>query len=254
MNRVPAELRRSRRAGRTAAAAVQSRASPLTTASRGASPTSSTASVASATSDARGKVAAAGAASTSAAAGTAAPPVDVMALTPQSKLHLFVWAQCDRCSKWRRLPPGMAPSEEGWWECSMNAKKALNDCSYPEEAMEENELAGERLERVRELRGELPQRGGERERGAAAAAAASAGRSASGAPEELSQGAAAAAPPPPAPRRPAPRGRTWRRPSPSTPRRAPRPAPARPPAPSGAAAAAASPPRRSVSGSQTVAR
>ena len=194
MNRVPAELAApGAPAASAAAAAVQSRASPLTTASRGASPTSSTASVASATSDARGKVAAAGAASTSAAAGTAAPPVDVMALTPQSKLHLFVWAQCDRCSKWRRLPPGMAPSEEGWWECSMNAKKALNDCSYPEEAMEENELAGERLERVRELRGELPQRGGERERERGGGGGGERGKKRKRRGKELSQGAAARA-------------------------------------------------------------
>ena len=28
------------------------------------------------------------------------------ALLPARKLHLFVWAQCDKCSKWRRLPPG----------------------------------------------------------------------------------------------------------------------------------------------------
>jgi hypothetical protein len=57
---------------------------------------------------------------------------------PPRKLHLFVWAQCDRCSKWRRLPPGHAPGEEAWWECSMNPKRALNRCEAAEEEMGEN--------------------------------------------------------------------------------------------------------------------
>ena len=41
------------------------------------------------------------------------------ALPNGRKLHLYVWAACEKCGKWRRLPPGHAPaSEEAWWEFS----------------------------------------------------------------------------------------------------------------------------------------
>ena len=73
-----------------------------------------------------------------AAGAAAAPP-------PARKLKLFVWAQCDLCAKWRRLPPGHAPSEEAWWQCSMNPKRGLNRCTAPEEELEENELTGDQM-------------------------------------------------------------------------------------------------------------
>jgi hypothetical protein len=57
-------------------------------------------------------VAAAGGAGAVAATGGAAAAGSAPAGPPR-KLVLFSWAQCDKCSKWRRLPPGLEPSEDG---------------------------------------------------------------------------------------------------------------------------------------------
>jgi hypothetical protein len=70
------------------------------------------------------------------------------AVGPLRKLVLFLWAQCDKCSKWRRLPPGREPGEDEYWECSMNPNRLLNTCSAAQEEMAENELAGNELEAV----------------------------------------------------------------------------------------------------------
>ena len=35
---------------------------------------------------------------------------------PACEMRLFSWAQCEKCSKWRRLPPGREPSEEAYWQ------------------------------------------------------------------------------------------------------------------------------------------
>ena len=54
------------------------------------------------------------------------------------------WAQCERCSKYRRLPVGSeAPGEDDWWECSM----VRLTCAIPEDVMREDEQA---LDDVRE--------------------------------------------------------------------------------------------------------
>ena len=96
-------------------------------------------------------VAAAGGAGAVAATGGAAAAGSAPAGPPR-KLVLFSWAQCDKCSKWRRLPPGLEPSEDAYWECSMNPKRSLNTCEAAEEEMAENELAGEKLEAVKQQR------------------------------------------------------------------------------------------------------
>ena len=65
---------------------------------------------------------------------------------------IFSWAQCDKCSKWRRLPPGHEPSEDAFWECSMSPTGSFNTCEAAEEEMPENELAGEKLDAVTQQR------------------------------------------------------------------------------------------------------
>eukprot|EP00900_Chrysochromulina_parva_P019882 jgi/Chrpa1/27896/Chrysochromulina_OHIO_Genome00006840-RA len=60
-------------------------------------------------------VAAAGGAGAVAATGGAAAAGSAPAGPPR-KLVLFSWAQCDKCSKWRRLPPGLEPSEDAYWD------------------------------------------------------------------------------------------------------------------------------------------
>eukprot|EP00249_Psilotum_nudum_P017494 c26350_g1_i1 orf=79-4755(+) len=45
-----------------------------------------------------------------------------------------VWVQCDSCSKWRKLPEGSKPPEEGLaWFCNMNKDPLHQGCSDPEE-------------------------------------------------------------------------------------------------------------------------
>ncbi len=80
-----------------------------------------------------------------------------------------VWAQCDTCQKWRRLPAGAAapPDDAPWWVasacagaaarerwvhnhralplpryCKMNPDRSKNNCKAPEEV--EKGLAGRR--------------------------------------------------------------------------------------------------------------
>ena len=43
------------------------------------------------------------------------------------------WAQCDKCDKWRLLPPGM-PVPCGSWDCSLNPDASRNACEIPEGA------------------------------------------------------------------------------------------------------------------------
>jgi len=53
------------------------------------------------------------------------------------------WAQCDKCDKWRRLPPGPeycdAALPEKWF-CSMNPNSKRNTCLKPEERMGTDEV------------------------------------------------------------------------------------------------------------------
>eukprot|EP00198_Chlamydomonas_reinhardtii_P003176 XP_001692512.1 predicted protein [Chlamydomonas reinhardtii] len=44
-----------------------------------------------------------------------------------------VWAQCDGCQKWRRLPPGTVLDESQPWYCKQNADPRYNSCEAPEE-------------------------------------------------------------------------------------------------------------------------
>ena len=53
------------------------------------------------------------------------------------------WACCDRCDKWRRLPPGVAYCAEALpdqWFCEMNPNTQRNTCEKPEERMSRGEV------------------------------------------------------------------------------------------------------------------
>ena len=44
------------------------------------------------------------------------------------------WVQCERCDKWRRLPPGSAlPGDDDRWFCEMNPDRRFHKCDVPEE-------------------------------------------------------------------------------------------------------------------------
>ena len=44
------------------------------------------------------------------------------------------WAQCSKCSKWRKLAPGVKPTSlPAIWTCSMNGAGMINDCEDAEE-------------------------------------------------------------------------------------------------------------------------
>ena len=70
------------------------------------------------------------------------------------------WVCCDRCSKWRRLPPQMAglkPIEGRRWECSMHPHavpggRLSRGCAAPEDAMDEDEVVA-KAEVIREAEG-----------------------------------------------------------------------------------------------------
>jgi len=50
------------------------------------------------------------------------------------------WVQCERCSKWRRLPAGAPePAQDQWWDCSMNPDPQRNRCDVEEQADSEDE-------------------------------------------------------------------------------------------------------------------
>uniref|UniRef100_A0A061QW72 CW-type domain-containing protein n=1 Tax=Tetraselmis sp. GSL018 TaxID=582737 RepID=A0A061QW72_9CHLO len=50
-----------------------------------------------------------------------------------------IWAQCELCNKWRRLPPGSVVQEDEPWFCSMNMDRQRNRCEVPEEAYSDDE-------------------------------------------------------------------------------------------------------------------
>ncbi|XP_033106039.1 MORC family CW-type zinc finger protein 3-like [Anneissia japonica] len=47
----------------------------------------------------------------------------------------YTWVQCDKCSKWRKLPDSVDPDQlpERWF-CSMNKDTSQNNCNVPQEA------------------------------------------------------------------------------------------------------------------------
>ncbi|EFJ47166.1 hypothetical protein VOLCADRAFT_105221 [Volvox carteri f. nagariensis] len=49
------------------------------------------------------------------------------------QIHEDVWAMCDACQKWRRLPPGTVLDESQPWYCTQNPDKKYNSCSLDEE-------------------------------------------------------------------------------------------------------------------------
>ena len=77
------------------------------------------------------------------------------------KLEKTGWVQCGACDKWRTLPKGHVVSEESWWECEMHPNPSLRSCNAGQEAMHENELAGEELEQVLQLRQQQAERLGQ---------------------------------------------------------------------------------------------
>mmetsp|Transcript_39573 Transcript_39573/g.112231 ORF Transcript_39573/g.112231 Transcript_39573/m.112231 type:complete len:360 (+) Transcript_39573:788-1867(+) len=62
-----------------------------------------------------------------------------------------VWAQCEICNKWRRLPPGSVVEEETPWYCHMNGDKARNRCDIAEEEYSDTEYVEEASDGNRSL-------------------------------------------------------------------------------------------------------
>ena len=72
-----------------------------------------------------------------------AEPVPRAAAAPTPRLDEQLWAQCDTCSKWRRLPESMRDSDEldeEAWTCAMHPDPARRGCGVVEEALGENEV------------------------------------------------------------------------------------------------------------------
>ena len=65
-----------------------------------------------------------------------------------------LWAQCDACGKWRRLPESMRDSDEldEAWTCAMHPDPARRGCEVAEEGLEEEEEVEELLSEVNGLR------------------------------------------------------------------------------------------------------
>ncbi|XP_040194885.1 MORC family CW-type zinc finger protein 3-like isoform X1 [Rana temporaria] len=61
-----------------------------------------------------------------------------------------VWAQCDNCLKWRKIPDGVKlPSK---WFCSMNADPQFRDCTVPEEPEDDDEITHSTYEKTHKRR------------------------------------------------------------------------------------------------------
>ena len=56
----------------------------------------------------------------------------------ESKADVRIWAQCEKCSVWRRMAVGVK-QWDGDFECSMNNWDRYNECGMPEEEMGEDE-------------------------------------------------------------------------------------------------------------------
>ena len=52
------------------------------------------------------------------------------------------WAQCERCAKWRSLPPGTVVGD-GAWVCAMNPRASHASCEVAEEELGDDELEEE---------------------------------------------------------------------------------------------------------------
>ncbi|GCB79153.1 hypothetical protein scyTo_0016917, partial [Scyliorhinus torazame] len=61
-------------------------------------------------------------------------PQSIVPVEDLQKLPDQVWAQCDGCLKWRKLPDGIDPDKlPDKWFCSMNPDPRFRSCSTPEE-------------------------------------------------------------------------------------------------------------------------
>ncbi|XP_078416364.1 MORC family CW-type zinc finger protein 3-like [Cetorhinus maximus] len=61
-------------------------------------------------------------------------PQSIVPVEDLQKLPDQVWAQCDGCLKWRKLPDGIDPDNlPDKWFCSMNPDPRFRSCSVPEE-------------------------------------------------------------------------------------------------------------------------
>ncbi|KAG1668990.1 hypothetical protein FOA52_000583 [Chlamydomonas sp. UWO 241] len=78
------------------------------------------------------------AASAAAAVHQVSPGAPVEAV-PAAVLIEELWAQCDKCQKWRLLPPGSTPpSDNVPWFCTLNPDILRNRCDAAEAAWNEN--------------------------------------------------------------------------------------------------------------------
>ena len=71
-----------------------------------------------------------------------AKPVPRAAAAPTLRLDEQLWAQCDTCAKWRRLPESMRDSDEldEAWTCAMHPNPARRRCEMVEEGLGEDEV------------------------------------------------------------------------------------------------------------------
>uniref|UniRef100_UPI00398F80F8 MORC family CW-type zinc finger protein 3-like n=1 Tax=Pristiophorus japonicus TaxID=55135 RepID=UPI00398F80F8 len=69
-------------------------------------------------------------------------PQSIVPVEDLQKVPDQVWAQCDGCLKWRKLPVGMNPDTlPDKWFCSMNPNSQFRSCSVPEEPEDVVEIA-----------------------------------------------------------------------------------------------------------------
>ena len=71
-----------------------------------------------------------------------AKPVPRAAAAPTPRLDEQLWAQCDSCAKWRRLPESMRDSDEldEAWTCAMHPDPARRGCEVAEDGLGEDEV------------------------------------------------------------------------------------------------------------------
>ena len=64
------------------------------------------------------------------------------AAAPTPRLDEQLWAQCDSCAKWRRLPESMRDSDEldEAWTCAMHPDPARRGCEVAEDRLGEDEV------------------------------------------------------------------------------------------------------------------
>ncbi|XP_063812611.1 MORC family CW-type zinc finger protein 3 isoform X2 [Pseudophryne corroboree] len=62
-----------------------------------------------------------------------------------------LWAQCDNCLKWRKLPDEMGKLPSKWF-CSLNPDPQFRDCSVPEEPEDDDEITHSTYEKTHKKR------------------------------------------------------------------------------------------------------